>query len=134
MAVERLKTCDNIVELSKELGVHRRLLYKWRDQFDPFYSSEESPPGNSRESALRKEINQLKRVLVDKTLELDFFKGALQKVEARRQRSGSSAKRYLRRSPRSDAAARQPGCRADVSVGAGQPGRVLPLPAGENPG
>jgi transposase-like protein len=27
MAVERLKTCDNIVELSQELGVHRRLLY-----------------------------------------------------------------------------------------------------------
>src|SRR5260370_23013022 len=44
-----------------------------------FRSSEESPPGNSRESALRKEINQLKRVLIDKTLELDFFKGALQK-------------------------------------------------------
>ena len=60
--------------------MHRRLLYKWRDQFDSFDPSEESPPGNSRESALRKEINQLKRVLVDKTLELDFFKGALQKV------------------------------------------------------
>ena len=88
MAVERLKTCDNIVELSQELGVHRRLLYKWRDQFDPFDPSEEPPPGNSRESTLRKEINQLKRVLVDKTLELDFFKGALQKVEARRQKSG----------------------------------------------
>ena len=26
-AVARLKQCDNIVELSKELGVHRRLLY-----------------------------------------------------------------------------------------------------------
>jgi transposase len=88
MAVERLKVCDNIVELSQELGVHRRLLYKWRDQFDPFDPHEESPPGNSRESTLRKEINQLKRVLVDKTLELDFFKGALQKVEARRQKSG----------------------------------------------
>jgi len=85
MAVERLKTCDNIVELSQELGVHRRLLYKWRDQFDPFDSGEKSPPGNSRESTLHKEINQLKRILVDKTLELDFFKGALQKVEARRQ-------------------------------------------------
>ena len=35
MAVERLKTCDNIVELSEELGVHRRLLYKWRDQLEP---------------------------------------------------------------------------------------------------
>jgi transposase-like protein len=68
MAVERLKTCDNIVELSQELGVHRRLLYKWRDQFDPFGSGEEAPPGNSRESALRKEINQLKRVVLDKTL------------------------------------------------------------------
>ena len=48
MAVERLKACDNIVELSQELGVHRRLLYKWRDQFDPFDPGEESPPGNSR--------------------------------------------------------------------------------------
>jgi transposase len=93
MAVERLKTCDNIVELSQELGVHRRLLYKWRDQFDPFDPGEESPPGNCRESTLRKEINQLKRVLVDKTLELDFFKGALQKVEARRQKSGISGER-----------------------------------------
>jgi transposase-like protein len=29
MAVERLKSCENIVALSEELGVHRRLLYKW---------------------------------------------------------------------------------------------------------
>jgi transposase len=93
MAVERLKTCDNIVELSQELGVHRRLLYKWRDQFDPFDSGEEPPTGNSRESTLRQEINQLKRVVLDKTLELDFFKGALQKVEARRQKSGISGER-----------------------------------------
>ena len=88
MAVERLKRCDNIVALSQELGVHRRLLYKWRDQLDPFDTGEEPPPENSRESTLRKEINQLKRVLVEKTLEVDFFKGALQKVEARRQKSG----------------------------------------------
>ena len=33
MPVERLKSCDNIVALSEELGVHRRLLYKWRDQW-----------------------------------------------------------------------------------------------------
>ena len=49
--------------------------------------------GTLRESTLRKEINQLKRVLLDKTLELDFFKGALQKVEARRQKSGISGER-----------------------------------------
>jgi transposase-like protein len=34
-AVARLKQCDNIVALSKELGVHRRLLYTWRDQLEP---------------------------------------------------------------------------------------------------
>jgi len=35
----------------------------------------------------------LKRLLAEKTLELDFFKGALQQVEARRQPgSGTGAK------------------------------------------
>jgi transposase-like protein len=57
MAVERLKKCDNNVALSRELGVHRRLLYRWRDQLDPAEAPEESP---SRESILRKEVHQLK--------------------------------------------------------------------------
>ena len=30
MAVERLNHCENIVELAKELGITRRLLYGWR--------------------------------------------------------------------------------------------------------
>jgi transposase-like protein len=90
MAVERLKTCDNIVALSKELGVHRRLLYKWRDQFAPFEESAEPATGSSPQATLRRKLHQLKRVLVDKTLEVDFFKGALHKVEARRRRTGSS--------------------------------------------
>ncbi|MGC1416432.1 MAG: transposase [Candidatus Acidiferrum sp.] len=88
MAVERLKRCENIVALSEELGVHRRLLYKWRDQLDPVDIGDEPPPENPRESTLRKEVSQLKRLLAEKTLEVDFFKGALQKVEARRQKHG----------------------------------------------
>ena len=90
MVVERMRQCDNIQALSEELGVHRRLLYKWRDQFDPVQEAEELPPLNSREARLRKEVNQLKRALAEKTLEVDFFKGALQKVEARRQQSDIS--------------------------------------------
>jgi transposase-like protein len=90
MAVERLKSCDNIVALSKELGVHRRLLYKWRDQFAPCDESAEPVTGSSPQATLRRKLDQLKRVLVDKTLEVDFFKGALHKVEARRQQSGFS--------------------------------------------
>jgi len=33
--VERMNACENIQRLSRELGIHRRLLYKWRDQVDP---------------------------------------------------------------------------------------------------
>jgi transposase len=91
--VERMKQCDDISALSRELDIDRRLLYRWRDQYDPPDKSEWPPPQNSRESTLRKEVSQLKRVLAEKTLELDFFKGALQKVEARRQqKDGSGAK------------------------------------------
>jgi transposase-like protein len=43
MAVERLKSCDNIVALSEELGVHRRLLYKWRNHLEPIDDGEDRP-------------------------------------------------------------------------------------------
>ncbi len=90
MCVEWMKQCDDIVALSKGLDIHRRLLYRWRDQMDPVEKGEWPPPQNSRESTLRKEVSRLKRVLADKTVEVDFFKGALQKVEARRQQSDDS--------------------------------------------
>ena len=93
MAVERLKSCDNITALAQELGVNLRILYKWRDQLDPAASSDKSPPQASQESTLRKEVSLLKRLLADKALELDFFRGALQRVEARRQRKGNSGER-----------------------------------------
>ena len=88
MAVERLNRCENIVALSQELGVSRRLLYTWREKLEPRESN--GPPENSREATLRKEVSRLKRVLAEKVLEVDFFKGALQHVEARRQRSGKA--------------------------------------------
>ncbi len=92
MAVDRLRSCDNIVELSEELGIHRRLLYKWRDQLEPVDEGERAP-ANSRELEVRKEVGRLKRLLADKTLEVDFFKGALQKVEARRRNRGGSGEK-----------------------------------------
>ena len=43
-----------------------------------------------KEKRLREENQRLKEALANKILELDFFKGALQKVEARRQSKGVS--------------------------------------------
>ena len=89
IAVERMKGCNNIVALAAELGVERKSLYLWREQLDPesVISRQPGPPAKSREAELEKEVTRLKRVLADKTLELDFFKGALQKVEERRRQS-----------------------------------------------
>ena len=128
MAVERWKSCDNIVALAQELGVHRRTLYKWRDQLEPVEDGE-GEPANLRERELRRQVTQLKRLVADKTLEGGFFQGALQKVEARRQSRATLAGRHLRTDSRSDAAARQAEYRADVSPDWGQSSWFLSLPA-----
>ena len=75
--------------LSQELGVSRRLLYTWREKLEPVESGE-CPPATSRESTLRHEVSRLKQVLAEKVLEVNFFKGALHTVGARRQRSGTA--------------------------------------------
>jgi transposase-like protein len=89
-AVERMKHCDNVLELARELGVHRSVLYQWRDQLAPQDRAEWRAAEKAPESRLQRENRRLKQALADKTLEVDFFKGALQKVAARRQGSSKS--------------------------------------------
>ena len=82
-AVERMRGGNNIVRLARELGVCRRVLYNWRDQLD----ESNAPPTRTRELMLRKQILRLKRLLANKTLEVDFFRHALQRVGARRRQN-----------------------------------------------
>jgi hypothetical protein len=63
------------------------VVYKWRDRLEPLEPGKEAPLPNSHEASFRKQLHQLKRLLAEKTMEADFFKGALQKVAARRQSS-----------------------------------------------
>jgi transposase-like protein len=86
MAVERMRSCDNVSALAKELGVDRTVLYHWRN----LAPGGDGATADSPVRELRKEIRDLKRVLAEKAMELDFFRGALQKVEARR-RSGRNS-------------------------------------------
>lgn len=92
-AVERLKGCTNIEALARELNVSRGILYQWKDK------REGRPPASKRPgpvvdspaiAALKKQVVELKVALADRVVEADFFKGALQRVEDRRRRSGSS--------------------------------------------
>ena len=88
-AVERMESGETTRALAKELGVHRSLLYRWRDRLATVkpIASDEGLAKRSREGLLYLENNELKQALAEKTLEVDFFKGALQKVAARRQQS-----------------------------------------------
>ena len=87
MAVERMETCENVGELARELGVRPRCLYKWRRKLDMVEPGQESARASTHAS-YRKQILRLKQLLAEKTLEVDFFKGALQKMrlDARKQR------------------------------------------------
>lgn len=87
MAVERFNSCGNIVALGKELGIQRRLLYKGRENFEAAAAIGEPVQPNAREGKLRKELGHVKRLLAEKALEVDFFRGALQRVEVRRQQN-----------------------------------------------
>jgi transposase-like protein len=75
-----MKSCGNVVALAQELGVRRNLLYKWRACLEG-----PSKPAQPRKLTLEEENRQLKQMLAERSLEVDFFKGALQKIRARRQ-------------------------------------------------
>ena len=86
-AVERMRCCENVKELASELGVHRSVLYQWRDQLAPQERAEWQAKEGAAETRLERENRELKQALAEKTLEVDFFRGALQKIAARRQRN-----------------------------------------------
>jgi transposase-like protein len=83
-AVEKMKKCDNIVALSRELKVHWRMLYRWKAAADGAEAAARQNTPEQREAALQAENTRLKIALADKALELDFFRGALQKIETLR--------------------------------------------------
>jgi transposase len=90
-AVERMRTEKNISALARELGISRPVLYKWHDQL----TGRQKPKTRPENSvvALRAEVVRLKTALADKVLEVEFFKGALQKIEEqRRSSSGTGVK------------------------------------------
>ena len=85
LAVARMKGCHNVSALARELDVPRRLLYRWQMRFDGPVA-----PIATRNAGLEDENRQLKQLLAERTLEVDFFKGALQKIAARRQADGGT--------------------------------------------
>jgi transposase-like protein len=92
--VERMKTCENIHSLARELKLERKLLYTWKYQLEgrpePRHANLATSAEERKDKQLRDEIAKLKSALADKTLENDFFESALLKIKEARQQSINS--------------------------------------------
>jgi len=83
IAVERMRSCQSVVGLAGELGINWRLLYKWKNELENTGVAPESTSA-SETRELAEENAQLKAALADQVMQTRFFKGALQRIEARR--------------------------------------------------
>jgi transposase-like protein len=94
-AVALTQEWNNITALARHLGIDRKMLYQWKWQQEGRATRKPLPfttkaAERGRWETLRRENEHLKRRLAERSLEVDFFKGALQKVEARhRSNTGS---------------------------------------------
>ena len=100
-ALERIRRGETIAALSEEFGVHRQLIYKWKDAYRDgatpapvgrpskavAQAKRASDEGLSELEAARRRVAELERKVGQQELELDFFQGALRRIEASRQPS-----------------------------------------------
>jgi len=83
-AIERLKSGTSLAAVARALEVSRGLHQRWRQEF------RESPgrafPGAGKRRLDPDRVAQLERKIGQQTLEIDFLKGCLQRIEQQRQR------------------------------------------------
>jgi len=109
-AVERMIAGEKVTALALELGVHRCMLYRWRDRYRSGGPEAVRKPGREHGAARaakraraagrlgpQARIKELEQKIGQQQLELDFFRRALRQVEA----LGQSAKRGEPKSTRS---------------------------------
>lgn len=97
-ALERLDAGVTVSALAAEFGVHRQLIYKWRDAHRAgrlgarrgrptkaeALAREASGQERSELETARRRIAELERKVGQQAVELDFFQGALRRIKASR--------------------------------------------------
>jgi transposase-like protein len=112
--LERMVAGENVSALSRELGIARKCLYQWRDRYriggavalrsrgrptkvevlamggasaSPHRDGKPPPEPPDELAKARRQIAELERKVGQQQVDLDFFKGALQRIEASRRPS-----------------------------------------------
>jgi transposase-like protein len=101
-ALARLAAGEVVSRLAAEFGVHRQLIYKWLDseragRLGRRRGAPTKVERLAREAGLaeaselelaRRKIAELERKIGQQAVDLDFFRGALRRIEASRRASG----------------------------------------------
>ena len=94
-AIRRMKLGDNISQLSRELGVHRTCLYRWKRQLglrpQDRKRAVEEDWRDRRIETLEAKIARLERIVGGQWQELDFFESALRRIEKKDAMTGGGA-------------------------------------------
>jgi transposase-like protein len=91
---KRMLADENVVALSREYGLTRSMMYRWRDTFRqrgpaglarspgrPGRSAPAAARPSTAEERLRQRIAELERKIGQQTVEIDFFKGVFKRLE-----------------------------------------------------
>jgi transposase len=82
-AVRRLEMGASIAEVARAFEVNPNVLHRWRREFRDGPGNAFSGPGRRRWEESR--VAQTERKIGQQTLEIDFLKGCLQRIEEQRQ-------------------------------------------------
>ena len=96
-AVRRLEQGVSIGEVARASEVNPNVLHRWRREFRQGPGN--SFPGNGKQRWSEGRIAELERKIGQQTVEIDFLKGCLQRIEEQRMLQASTGSpRYIRRS------------------------------------
>ena len=104
-AVQRMLAGESVAGLSRELGVRRSLLYRWREAYRKDGISGFRPIGRSgwsqekQDKATAARISELERKVGHQTMVIDFLRRAFKRVEElRRPSKGNGGAASMERS------------------------------------
>jgi transposase len=81
-AVRRLEQGVSMAELSRGLEVNPNVLHRWKKEFRA--GTGNAFPGNGKPRWSEGRVAELERKIGQQTLEIDFLKGCLQRIEEQR--------------------------------------------------
>jgi transposase-like protein len=88
-ALGQIDEGESVARVARDFGVSRKTLYQWRDQLRQGETSSDKPSERVSRPELpaelvraRERIAELERKIGQQQVELDFFRGALRRIEA----------------------------------------------------